>query len=405
MASSSKAFGLFLVISIQALLFSSAANAQKILDRVGKRIQEIAPALGGRGLLRNGEGSNDNPAQPTDAGDGTREESPGYLGVQADEGDGANPGLQITVVREGSPAEEAGVVVGDRIMSVDGQAITSLEEMGKSMAGRRRGDMIVMGLERSGRRLEKAVRLGVQPGRSNPGDPVPQAVGGAASIGVTVLSLNDELRAKYRTTIRRGALIVSIREGSPAAIAGLPVNGVIVAANGRKIESAEDLISLVRTRRPGEQILLSYYDGARLLRKTVTLGESVADDPQVLVRPEQPSQPRSERPMLDQLEKAIGGLGLPRLPGGADANPSRRPDREPSEGDVPEVAALRRQVDQLQLQLDSMQKKMIALEKQIRQLTSKGEEGLPAPRNDDEQAPDAVGAEQSDAKLELNSAK
>ena len=85
--------------------------------------------------------------------------------------------------------------------------------------------------------------------------------------------LSDELRVQYgiRPTVTRGAVIIKIRAGGPADTAGLPLGGVIVQINGVKVDNADDLINVVSSSRPGQEVEISYYTRERLTRKTVKL--------------------------------------------------------------------------------------------------------------------------------------
>ena len=116
------------------------------------------------------------------------------------------------------------------------------------------------------------------PSTSNPslsgGAPLTGATGsGNASLGITVGQTGGS------PARRRGAYISAVKPGSPAAIAGLPVGGVIVQVDGRSINSDDDLIAAIRAARPGQEIELTYYDGDRLGRKSVRLAEAGASPP------------------------------------------------------------------------------------------------------------------------------
>jgi S1-C subfamily serine protease len=95
-------------------------------------------------------------------------------------------------------------------------------------------------------------------------------------IGATVTTLvPDDVRAEG-AAVERGALIVETVRGGPAATAGLHGGNrrvrvgnrivilggdVIVAVDGRKVDTADDLISTVREKRPGDRITLEVYRG------------------------------------------------------------------------------------------------------------------------------------------------
>ena len=84
------------------------------------------------------------------------------------------------------------------------------------------------------------------------------------------------LRQRYDLPVERGAVIVGLTPGSPAARAGLPVGGAIVAVDRQPIASHSDLLTLLRDYRAGDQVELSFYEGRQLVRMQLTLAEPPA---------------------------------------------------------------------------------------------------------------------------------
>ena len=73
-------------------------------------------------------------------------------------------------------------------------------------------------------------------------------------------------------TVSYGAVITQIREGSPAARAGLPLGGVIVSVNGNRVKSANAIVELIQAFRPGDEVELTYYEADRVGRKESATG-------------------------------------------------------------------------------------------------------------------------------------
>lgn len=72
---------------------------------------------------------------------------------------GPGAGLQVTRVRPGSAAQLAGVVPGDRLLTLDGQPLASSSELMARVAAAQVGQVVVLALDRDGRRLELRVTL------------------------------------------------------------------------------------------------------------------------------------------------------------------------------------------------------------------------------------------------------
>jgi putative serine protease PepD len=89
-----------------------------------------------------------------------------------------------------------------------------------------------------------------------------------AYLGVSVETASS---ANGATT---GARVTTVRAGTPAAAAGLQANtDVVVALDGTKIETADELRSAIAGKRPGEKITITYVRGGVTKTVTATLAE------------------------------------------------------------------------------------------------------------------------------------
>ena len=215
-----------------------------------------------------------------------------------------------------------------------------------------------------------------------PATPPTPSTSGRPSLGITVVPLTDEARATYGLTVRRGALITNVRAGSPADTAGLPVGGVVVALDGKRIDTADELVSAIRVGRVGQEIELTYYQGADLARKTVRLAPAatgIAAAPAAAGTPPRPAPldlniGGPNRPLLNRVEDLVEGIaGSPRTapagstPGGVARGPS-------TVYDPAEMAALRDTVL-------SLEEKITSLEERIKLLEAKLGNEAPAENN------------------------
>jgi putative serine protease PepD len=85
-----------------------------------------------------------------------------YLGVAV----GDNPaggGAKIGTVRAGSPAETAGLKVGDIVTSIDGQAIADANELTAAVGEKAPGDTIQLTVVRNGATVHVTAKLGTRP--------------------------------------------------------------------------------------------------------------------------------------------------------------------------------------------------------------------------------------------------
>lgn len=96
---------------------------------------------------------------------------------------------------------------------------------------------------------------------------------GAARVelGVRTVTLSDDIRSAYGLSPRSGALIVAVKAGSPAAVAGLAAGDVITASGKTPIVTSEDLTTALSSAHPGQRISLGVTRGTTSDTVQVTL--------------------------------------------------------------------------------------------------------------------------------------
>ena len=173
---------------------------------------------------------------------------------------------------------------------------------------------------------------------------------------------------RFPSIVPQGALITSLVPGSPADRAGLPIGGIIVAFDGQRIESPEDLASLVRAASPGQKVELQYVQANRLFRKTVQLAPSppVAEGTPLRYSPSPSFNFLSTRTAHDHSARRSDARPVPTL-----HRPVRRLSgrRRPPRTSFASVAELRSQVEALQRQVLELRNKVAELEKRLAAIT------------------------------------
>ena len=84
----------------------------------------------------------------------------GYLGIEGGDAAGSDPGALLASIVPGSPAEDAGLQAGDRIVAVDGDAVTSFGDFGVIIRRHGPGDELALTVARNGEEQEITVTLG-----------------------------------------------------------------------------------------------------------------------------------------------------------------------------------------------------------------------------------------------------
>src|SRR5207253_2441543 len=89
---------------------------------------------------------------------------------------------------------------------------------------------------------------------------VPLAPGdsSALAVGDGVVAIGSPLGVAAETSPTGGALVGTVRAGTPAARAGLRHGDVITAVDGQRISSVADLQSAIDAKRPGDRVTIKY---------------------------------------------------------------------------------------------------------------------------------------------------
>lgn len=150
-------------------------------------------------------------------------------------------GALVSSVEPDGPAAKAGLASGDVILAIDGQPVEDSPQLPARIAMREPGAKVQLQIWRDNRSRELTVKLGERDDTQVAGG---GESGGAAQgkFGLAVRPLTPEQRRQIDAD---GGVLVE-RAAGPSAKAGIRPGDVVISANGRPVNSAEDL------RRSGE---------------------------------------------------------------------------------------------------------------------------------------------------------
>jgi S1-C subfamily serine protease len=191
------------------------------------------------------------------------------------------PGSLIVEVMPDSPAESAGLEVGDVILAVDGQRLGP-EDLADLIAGYAPGDAVTLLVGRPGEESgEVTVELGQHPEDEDAAYlgvryvPFPRL--GALRAGDPSLAFEfDDLPLDLlEGEFEQGVVIRRVLDDSPASASGLQQGDVITAIDGEAVESPQALREAIAEREPGDTIALTVYrpSDEESREVQVTLGE------------------------------------------------------------------------------------------------------------------------------------
>jgi S1-C subfamily serine protease len=93
-----------------------------------------------------------------------------------------------------------------------------------------------------------------------------------AFLGVNSQDLTPDVKANIDTPVNAGAVVAEVVPGSAADVAGLERYDVLVKVDGKDVQGAVNVGSIIRSKRPGERIEIEFYRGAERRTTTAVLG-------------------------------------------------------------------------------------------------------------------------------------
>jgi len=156
---------------------------------------------------------------------------------------GYDNGVLINAVVEESPAYEAGLRAGDRIVAIDGNPITvrfveEVPPLVKSFADRPVGSQIKVGYVRAGEKKEATVTT----------KKLLRERGDRAALrlwGVTIAEITEKLAEDLHLTNRDGVFVTGVKGGSPGELAEPNIQGgdIIKTIGGKPVKTVHDAIA------------------------------------------------------------------------------------------------------------------------------------------------------------------
>ncbi len=140
----------------------------------------------------------------------------------------AHSGAVVSQVEQGSPADQAGLQVGDVVTAVNGKRVTGASRLRNSVGLLRAGDTVVLDILRDGRPKKISATIEAPKRREIGGQQVSKRLSGAMFENVTI----DDQPA---------VVIASVEPGSPAARTGLQAGDIILSANRQRVSTVEEL--------------------------------------------------------------------------------------------------------------------------------------------------------------------
>ena len=169
-------------------------------------------------------------------------------------------GVVLADVYPGSPADIAGLKIGDVVLTLDGKTMENGRQFDVNLYRRAVGDKVVIEVLRGMARITKQVTVVERrndPGRfTNMVSPESNLV---QKLGILALDLDDGIR-RMLPSLRQnaGVVVAAIASDAPFRSDGLLPGDVIYAVNGRKIVSLKELRSQIESFKFGDAVVIQF---------------------------------------------------------------------------------------------------------------------------------------------------
>jgi serine protease Do len=173
---------------------------------------------------------------------------------------GAGSGVTVASVVAGSPADQAGLRIGDTITSVDGKKVTKGTELVSDIAARKPGSKVELGFLRNGKVQETSVTIAdraklfaTRLGEDQEGND--ESTPKQSKFGVTVRKLTPEMADRLDIASGKGVIVQDVKPGSFAEDVNLGRGDVILEVNKQPVNSEEDFTRLESTLKSGQDVV------------------------------------------------------------------------------------------------------------------------------------------------------
>jgi len=173
-------------------------------------------------------------------------------------------GVEVTMVDQDAPAGKAGIKERDVILTMNGTAVESVEQLRRMIHEVPAGRVVALGLSRDGQPLTVKVQLADRRSASasfNPGNysyhfetptipPMPElVVHSSMRSGLMVENLTPQLGEFFGAKDGQAVLVRSVEKGSRAEKAGFRAGDIITKVNGKGICDSGDFSRALRSQK------------------------------------------------------------------------------------------------------------------------------------------------------------
>jgi serine protease Do len=190
---------------------------------------------------------------------------------------GNGQGVVIGTVLPNGPADQAGLKVGDSIVSVDGKPVKNGDALVADIASRKPGSKASIGYLRNGKQETATLTIGNRnklwgsqlglEGEEGNDDAQPQE----SKLGITVQNITADMAQRLGISAK-GVVVSDVKSGSPADDWGISRGDVIMEMNRQPINNEADFRRLTSNLKSGQDVVFLVHSGRGRTAGTQFLG-------------------------------------------------------------------------------------------------------------------------------------
>jgi serine protease Do len=165
-------------------------------------------------------------------------------------------GAEVVSVSDDSPAERAGLRIGDVILELDGRGLQDSTDLTTGLAQHQPGDRVRLTVWRDRASRQIDVELGAFERSTDRRATPEQREQVEQALGFRVQPLDEAIARELGYDVSRGVVVSQVASLSPAANNGVLRGMLLLSINGEEVASVADVERVARTVEPGDVVSL-----------------------------------------------------------------------------------------------------------------------------------------------------